>query len=370
LSEIHRSGVVGEMLVNKKGGSWVYWGGVGFATPGLEVNDAGFLPEVDKINVAAGLGRQWVRPGRLARQANVDLRLFQGWNFGGVRFGTDLNLTASLQTHRFSAVRFQVSRKFAGFDDRLTRGGPLMRPPATTTVSASYSTDSRRLLSAGLSALRWQDSSGTSFTQGSLDLTLQTRRGAGLVLSPSYQRARYSAFYVGEYADPTATATFGRRFLFSDLSQDVLSLSIRLNYYFTPTLSLQLYAQPFVATADFGDPTALAAARTYRFSRFGTAGSTVATDPATGRITVDADADGPAPALAYDNPDFRRRSLRSNAVLRWEYRPGSTLFLVWNQSRFDQVNDPDFRPFHDLRGIFGDDMHNVFLAKATYYFAW
>ena len=85
---------------------------------------------------------------------------------------------------------------------------------------------------------------------------------------------------------------------------------------------------------------------------------------------VDADGAGPAPSFAYPNPDFRLRSIRSNVVLRWEYRPGSTLFLVWNQGRQNLIGDPDFRPLHDLSGIFRDDMQNVFLVKANYYVSW
>ena len=84
-------------------------------------------------------------------------------------------------------------------------------------------------------------------------------------------------------------------------------------------------------------------------------------------ITVDADGAGPAPSHTYPVTDFRIRSLRSNVVLRWEYRPGSTIFLVWNQNRFNIASDPRFRALHDLGGIFSDDMQNVLLVKANYY---
>ncbi len=364
------SGAIGEVVFRKQGGNWVYWSGAGFGSPGFDVNDAGFLPGVDRLNLAGGVGRQWLRPGRLARQATAEVSLFQSRNFGGVRLNTDLNGSTSLQFHDFSSLRVHVARRFAGLDDQLTRGGPLVRPPGVTTAALGYGTDSRRAVAGSANGtLRW-DGAGGADAVASVNLTLQTRRGASLSLGPSYQRVRSPAFYVGAYDDPTAGATFGRRYVFADLAQDVLSLTARLNYYFTPGLSLQLYAQPFVATADFGAPKALVAPRTYQFTAYGQGGSTIVTDPATGQITVDADGDGPAPALSYANPDFRRRSLRSNVVLRWEYRPGSTLFLVWNQGRSSQIGDPRFRPLRDLGGIFGDDMQNVFLAKATYYFAW
>lgn len=123
------------------------------------------------------------------------------------------------------------------------------------------------------------------------------------------------------------------------------------------------------ATGDFRSPRSLVQPRSYGFRTYGTGGSTIATDPATGTTTVDADGAGPAPSNTYGNQDFRIRSIRSNLVLRWEYRPGSTLFLVWNQSRFNFGSDPRFRPFRDLEDIFSDDMQNVLLVKANYYFS-
>ncbi len=83
--------------------------------------------------------------------------------------------------------------------------------------------------------------------------------------------------------------------------------------------------------------------------------------------TVDADGSQAAPAYTFLKPDFRIRSLKSNVVLRWEYLPGSTLFVVWNQNRYNSITDPRFRALHDLRGIFSDDMQNVFLLKVNYY---
>ena len=100
---------------------------------------------------------------------------------------------------------------------------------------------------------------------------------------------------------------------------------------FTPNLSLQVYAQPFVATAAFGVPKAYTAPRGYAFTAYGTDGSTISVDSRTGSTVLDADGAGPSPRFLYPNPDFRIRSIRSNVVLRWEYHPGSTLFLVWQR---------------------------------------
>ena len=133
-------------------------------------------------------------------------------------------------------------------------------------------------------------------------------------------------------------------FIFGELESRVFEIGVRVTWAFTPSLSLQLFAQPFVTTGDYGAIKELARPRSYEFSSY---------------------------AGLEENPDFRRRSLRSNAVLRWEYRPGSTLFVVWQQSRdhaFDDVSDPRFRPAGDLSRAFADDGDSIFLIKLNRWF--
>ncbi len=363
------AGTNGQLLLEKLGGDWVYQIGGNFTSPGFELNDAGFQQEADRIRIGGLLTRQWVSPGKLGRSGSLTFQANQLYNFGGVRLAPQAGVGTVLSLHNFHTIYLNFDYRFQGLDDRTTRGGPLIETPSNFRGSLHYSTDSRKAVSttAGTSIAIDDDrsSSASVFAQ----INVQNQGRITFQITPSYQRSRQKAFYLGQYADPTASATFGNRYLFAPLDQDVLSVSTRLNYYFTPALSLQLYAQPFVATGDFRSPRSLVQPRSYGFRTYGTGGSTIATDPATGATTVDADGAGPAPSNTYGNQDFRIRSIRSNLVLRWEYRPGSTLFLVWNQSRFNFGSDPRFRPFRDLGDIFSDDMQNVLLVKANYYFS-
>jgi hypothetical protein len=109
--------------------------------------------------------------------------------------------------------------------------------------------------------------------------------------------------------------------------------------------------------------------RAWRFSRYGGASAPIALDPATNAYTVDPDGAGAARTFTFANPDFRVRSLRSNVVLRWEYSPGSTLFLVWNDNGFASASDPRFRALRDLSDVFRADMQNVLLVKVNRYFS-
>jgi hypothetical protein len=176
--------------------------------------------------------------------------------------------------------------------------------------------------------------------------------------------------YVTQRDDPTATATFGGRYVFSEMQQHNLDVTIRADVALTPNLSLQLYAQPFVASGDYQRFKELAAPSTFTFVRYGVdGGSTLTLDEATNVYEVDPDGGGPAEPFSLTNPDFLVRSLRSNLVMRWEYVPGSTLFLVWNHGRFANQSDPSFRALNSVRDLFRDDQRNTLLIKANLWFS-
>jgi hypothetical protein len=149
----------------------------------------------------------------------------------------------------------------------------------------------------------------------------------------------------------------GDRYVFARMDQTTVAADIRLNVSFTPRLSLQTYLQPLVSAARFSDFKELARAGAYDFVHYG-----ALYDPAAATV---APAGGTAFTL-YD-PSFNTRSLRGNAVLRWEYRPGSVLFLVWTQQRSDDESSGDLRLGHSARRLFDAEANDVFMVKATYH---
>lgn len=160
------------------------------------------------------------------------------------------------------------------------------------------------------------------------------------------------------------TSTYGARYVFGRVDQKMLSSEIRLNWIFDPRLSLQLYLQPFIAVGKYDKFKELARPKSYVYNIYGDAPSTVIrTD---GVYTIDPDGPGPAAPFSFDDPNFNMKSLRGTMVLRWEYRPGSLIYLVWTQNRADFANPGDFR----LRRDFGDLLRapgdNIFLIKVSY----
>ena len=175
-----------------------------------------------------------------------------------------------------------------------------------------------------------------------------------LQVNPSIDRTRTAAQFVGTLDDPAATETFGREYLFAPLNQTTVSSSVRMNWIFSPRLSLEVYAQPLVSSVDYGDLQALARPRTYDFL------------PSDG-VGPDPDGDGPAQPRSVTANDFTFASVRGNAVLRWEYLPGSTFYLVWTQSRAasDEIGSFNFR--RALTQIGDARADNIFLVKVSYW---
>lgn len=264
-------------------------------------------------------------------------------------------------------------------DDRLTRGGPLAARPAQVNVNYYLGTDPRKVVSGSLNINTLDDRSGTKSRGVRINVDVRPSSALRLRAGPSLTRQLQTRQYVTAAADETATETYGRRYIFADLDQTTLSVDTRLDWTFSPRLSLQLYMQPFVSAGDYSSFKAFNAPGTYEFDRYGacpTGGpaggagqggiGTLCSDG--GALLADADGDGPAPAIRFGDPDFTFRSLRGNAVLRWEYRPGSALFFVWQQERSSSLADGDFDFSRDYGALFREPARNVFLVKATYWF--
>jgi hypothetical protein len=228
-------------------------------------------------------------------------------------------------------------------------------------------TDARKRTDYGAAGTyAWNEFGGWGWG-ASVRATLRPSGAVFAEVQPTFQASHAIAGWVTQRADPVAT-TYGARYVFADLDQRTLSIVARVDVALSPALSVQFYAQPFVSSADYAAFKELAAAGTFDFVRYGEdRGSTIALDDSTNVYTVSPDpAAGGAP-FRFFNPDFLVRSLRTNLVVRWEYRPGSTLFFVWQHGRVGGSSDPRFDLWDQTRDLFSDTQENTFLVKANYW---
>ncbi len=358
-----------------KSGPWSVSATLKTVSPGYEVNDLGFMGRVDYRNFGISTNYYRDKPTKYFREFSVGGGTNHAWNYGGDKIWTSMFNWIDVTTNNLWYMGVGGELNPGSSDDRLTRGGPVGRRPTSYGAYMYGNTDSRKRISYNWN-LNWYPDVEGGYNNGvSASINVRPSSNVTLSFSPSYHRGRSIAQYVQRVDDLSAVSTFGSRYVFADLYQTTLSGTTRASWTVSPTLSFELYAQPFTSSGRYEDFKELERPRTLDYAVYGKAGtSTITPELVEGTSDIqayvaDPDGSGPAQSFSIENPDFKVHSLRGNAVVRWEYRPGSAVFFVWQQSRSGfQPYDGTFSTGNDVREIFGRPS-NVFLVKATYWFA-
>lgn len=328
--------------VTRQGGT--HWRGnlaLAATSPAFEVNDLGYQNRTDRRDIAGGLTYMENKPGSFLRNYSVTGTLRAEHNYDWQRILGLSSLQFNFRTLEFWTGAFGLTHSYSANDDRSTRGGPILERPAQTTAFVRVASDGRKPISVIAGGdVGWGDY-GFWMADATVGVVVRPSERWSLQIDPEYSRMRSPAQYVRTVANASATRTYGAYYLFAPLVQTSLVIETRLDVTFTPKLSFQLYAQPFLSSGDYGDVGSLDAPRGFTFTRW-TGGT--------------------------GNNDFNYRSLRGTGVLRWEYRPGSTLYLAWQQARSDYasgVGDFDFS--RDRQALFRAKPDNVLVLKASYW---
>ncbi len=335
-------------------------------SPELEVNDLGFQRRADQRVLSGELQYRQQQPTKLLRKWRLSGSTSQEWNFGGDRVETEVGASFSTQFHNYWSAWGYFSYDIPSLNPRLTRGGPTGGDPGDWSVGLTVNSDDRKRMYATGDLYYWRDRDGGAAGAASLYLSVKPSSSVKVRLGTWFERNLPTAQYVTRTSDTLATETFGRRYVFSALDQTSLQLTTRLDWTFSQRVSLQLYGQMFVSSADFSQFKEFKAPRTFDFATYGRDHGTIARD-AEGVYTVDPDGSGPAETFLIYDPNFNQRSLRGTLVLRWEYHPGSTLFLAWQHRRYDEAPVGNFSLGRDLSALFGAEAKNVIVLKATYW---
>lgn len=355
------TGYFAALRFNKNTGRhWLYSLNASAESPAFELNDAGRLGAADDIDLQAGLRYRENEPGRLFRSYGVALFGLVGWNFGGIRQYNGVDLELGSMLHNFMSANLSVEVFPHALSDDRTRGGPLMRTAGTWNVNGGVQ-------SSFSSNTRWR--ANGLFGRDDLDghfyrLTggLSIRPGSRWEISadPSLVWEKNGRQYITQRSNGPVE-TYGTRYIFGAVTRTTLSTQFRLNYAVNPDLTFELYAEPFAASGQYEGIGELSRPRTSDLRFYGTDGSTIVQD-SDGEFTVTDGADQFTLA-----PNFNVLSFRSNVVLRWEWRPGSTLFLVWQQNRFASGDPTERSTFGNLWDTVSADGDNFFAVKVSYW---
>jgi hypothetical protein len=357
-------GHVGEIAIQKNGG---LHGSLAYkeASPGLELNDIGFEGRTDYRAISVLTGYQQDKAGKNFRDYLVYGYANQTYNFGGTTILSSLNFGAQGTLTNFRYIGLNVGYNPRYYNDRFTRGGPEAQVPSGGYAGVDFNSDTRSKIIYGGGFNYSADESGGRSPSAYANIDMRPTTSLRIRFQPNISWGTNTGQYVRSVSDALATETFGRRYVFANLHSTTLAMDTRVEWTFTPDISLQVYAQPFVASGRYDDFKEFEAPRTYDFARYGRDRGTIA--KAEDVYTVDPDGASPAAAFQFGDPNFNVRNLRGNAVLRWEYRPGSALFFVWQQERSGFAPIGDFSARRDIGDIFNTIPTNVFLIKATYW---
>ena len=356
-----------------KSGLWSMGATAKQVSPGYEVNDLGFMGRVDYRNFGISTSYNNTTPGKHFRDYSLGAGTNHAFNYGGDRIWTSFFPYFEATFKNLWAIGGGAEYDPNHIDDRLTRGGPAGMQPTQYGGYLYGNTDTRKRVSYYWNVDAWGDIDGGSSHSFYPEIDIRPGSSVTLSFSPGIAYLHNTIQYVQSVSDAAAVDTYGRRYIFAALHQTTLSGTTRVAWTLSPELSFELYAQPFASSGRYDSFKELAAPRTRNYLVYGESGSSITpvidgSSKKTG-YTVDPDGSGPAAAFSVDNPDFRFQSLRGNAVVRWEYRPGSALFIVWQQQRSAfEPYEGEFRTRRDVRDIFSQPS-NVFLVKATYWFA-
>jgi hypothetical protein len=362
-------GFGGYLRASKEAGTLRWETQLNVRSPGFEVNDLAFLTRADYVWALANLNGYWTKPTKWYRSLWVTGGVQRQQTFAGDVNDGQVHLSTSATLPNYWGVGTYTQYRPEVYDERLTRGGATVRRAAQSYFSFNLSTDSRKPLVLGTGPSYGHRADGGWDHGEFLDLRYRPSSSVSVQLTPSYSRSVVAAQYVTAFADPSATAFYGRRAVFGRLDQTTLAMDTRVNVTFTPDLSLELFAQPFVSSGEYGGFMEFTRPRALAKTPFGPDRLT-AVRGSSGRDSLyllDADGDPATEAATFGNPDFNFRSLRGSAVLRWEYRPGSTLFFVWQQQRSGQEPFGDFALSRDAGAVFREHPDNVFVIKASYW---
>lgn len=367
------------------GGAWI-----AELTSGFEVNDLGFSRSSEKLDAGFRVNYREIVPGDVFRNYSISLTTIHNWRHEALDDAFSFSSWGDAHSAEWYSLRFNsqllnywninpsITIRPETVSSSATRGGPLMTSPGSIDAGLRMNTDRRKALSIGANANinRGQDGKGDTFRAG-FSLTARPSPSILFSVAPQYTTQTVGDQYVTSTDAVAFGPTFGRRYLFADLERKSVSMETRLNVSFTPDLTLQLFAQPLISSADYVEYKQLLAPRTFAFEHFTNQG--VLTD-ANGQLLcqggqicfdgedqhLDFDGDGLVDFLFRDR-DFNQRTLVGNAVLRWEYRPGSTIFFVWQHRQFDRVSNGDFSLGRDVGSLFGAPSDDVFTVKFNYW---
>ena len=349
--------------IEKISGRWRWDTTLRAESPGFEINDLGFLQRGDDLTAASGLTYYNAQEGALFQEVEGRLSQQQKWTFGGEPTGRSISTSFGATFNNNHAVSLGGQLDLSTLSTTALRGGPALRENGGANVSVGYETDRRDVLQVGLST-EYRSALGTNGYSYGIRPEARWRPSSRTTvsLSPRLSVSRDPSQYVESVTNDGQT-----EYVFGTIKRRTLAVTTRASYTFSPEITLQVYAQPFIGTGDYQAFSVVDRPAADAFvDRFALLGPAASRAPATDAYRVDSDRDGQAD-YSFEDPDFTFQQLRSTVVFRWQYRRGSNLYVVWNRDRTRSRDVADFAPAEGVGELFRGG-ENTVAVKLDFWF--
>jgi len=358
------SGYGGKFTFGKVGGRFMIAGIFNWKSPGLEINDVGYTPQVDEIMQIIWMGYRWYEPFSIFRNASVNLNQWTVYDFGGNLLNVGGNVNGHAQFSNFWNAFANVNFDGETLSHSVLRGGPSMKLPGSYGFYAGMFSNPQKKFTYGIDGGMNKSIEDAYSRNKSFEIELGFRPFDALQieLSPGYSVSKSKLQYVTQEDFKNDT-----RYILSSIDRKTFAMSMRLNYSITPDLTIQFWGQPFVASGKYSDFKYVTDSRAneienrYRLYN----DQQISYNTGSEMYLIDDNLDGTTD-YSFDQPDFNVKEFLSNLVLRWEYRPGSMIYLVWSQNRSGFENIGKFDLSHDIQHLFDQKPKDVFLVKFSY----
>ncbi len=354
------------IALNKQKGNFFINAALGAVSPGFDHNDLGFQWNADKINGHIALGYKWYETDGIFRRKTIYVAHSQSYDFEGDRLNALMMVFTHFEFENYFNIGFDGGYFPSSISKSRTRGGPKTLTPTGYFLRVDGYTDRRKDYVIRYDAQIGSDELGGDEYGVGLDFQWKPLPQIEFSIGPEYQKNISMLQWVTKVEDTKATNTYGNRYLFGEMEQKTLSANIRLNWVFTPKISLQLFVQPLISVGKYSNFKELVTPRTLNYKYYGEDGSTISYDETNSEYRVDPDGSGQS-NFVFGNPDFNFKSFRANVVFRYEVLPGSTLYFVWTNDRANYENQGELNLANDFTNLWKAETDNVFLLKFTYW---
>ncbi len=363
----HLDGFGGTLQAGRAGnGKWMYTCWITWRSPGLNLNDVGYINRNDEIQEVAWLGFRQREPFSIFRNFNLNFNQWYGTSFGWENRYSGGNINGQWTFKNYWSMGFGVDRDIKNLSTATLRGGPALIYDGSTNFYPYIETDYRKKIQLGYySFYSWRDYKTAQWQNHELNIRFQISDACNVSLNPGISK-RYDKIEYIETLDELEEP----RYIRGHINQTTTSLTLRLNYNITPDFTIQFYGMPFISAGKYTDFKYISQADadnfTDRFILYNE--DQLSYDPDNEVYEVDEDNNGIVD-YTFDQPNFNFFDFNSNLVIRWEYRPGSVLYLVWSQNRNESFSNGTFKLWNDMETLFMDTYpHDILLLKLSYRF--